>query len=133
MSIPEFISKQPPERQQLLAAIHQIIIQEDKNVAPGVGLMMGKEMILYNAPGIFKYGLSSVKNYMSLHVMPIYASPVLYSRYKAILDKAVFQKGCINFKTAEEMPLKIVEQLMADCSKIDLRAMKEAYLRSKKS
>jgi len=132
MSISKFILAQPSERQQLLQDIHTIIIETDKTIDAGVELMMGKEMIVYKAPGIFKYGLSSVKNYMSLHVMPIYASPVLYSKYKNLLPKATFQKGCINFKNGTEMPLQIVKQLIADCSKVDLQKIKEDYLRSKK-
>jgi hypothetical protein len=92
---------------------------------------MGKEMIVYKAPGIFKYGLSGLQNYMSLHVMPIYGSATLYSKYKNLLRKAKFQKGCINFKNEEEMPLEIVRQLMADCAKIDLLAIKEAYIKSR--
>jgi hypothetical protein len=93
--------------------------------------MMGKEMIIYNAPGSFKYGLSSVKNYMSLHVLPMYGSTILYNKYKVLLKEANFQKGCINFKNKDEMPLKIVKDLIADCSKIDLRALRENYLKSK--
>jgi len=92
---------------------------------------MGKEMIIYNASGSFKYGLSSVKNYMSLHVLPMYGSPILYEKYKGLLKEANFQKGCINFKNKDEMPLKIVKDLIADCSKIDLRAIRENYLKSK--
>ncbi len=92
---------------------------------------MGKDMIVYNAPGTFKYGLSSMKNYMSLHVMPIYGSETLYQKYKELLKDAKFQKGCINFKSKEEMPLNIVKALMADCSKIDLRVIKENYIKSK--
>jgi hypothetical protein len=95
--------------------------------------MMGKEMIVYKTSGIFKYGLSSVKKYMSLHVMPIYGSSVLYAKYKNLLQSANFQKGCINFKNAEEMPLEIVKQLIKDCSTIDLFKIKEAYIKSKKS
>ena len=132
MSISEFISGQLLERQRLLSQIHKIIIQEDKTVKAEVEPMMGKEMIVYKAPGIFKYGLSSVKNYMSLHVMPIYASPVLYSRYKDLLKTANFQKGCINFKNENEMPLNILKKLIEDCSKIDLRKIKEDYIKSKK-
>ena len=78
MSISEFISTQPEDRQALLSQLHKIITQKDKTVTPVIAPMMGKEMIIYNAPGSFKYGLSSVKNYMSLHVLPMYASPVLY-------------------------------------------------------
>jgi Domain of unknown function (DU1801) len=133
MSISQFISKQLPERQKILKEIHEIIIQIDKNVTAEVGSMMGKEMIVYRATGIFKYGLSSVKNYMSLHLMPIYGSPVLYSRYKKLLTKANFQKGCINFINEQEMPVAIVSQLIKDCSKINLQKIKEDYIKSKRS
>ena len=133
MSVSEFISGQLLERQRLLSQIHKIIVQEDKTVKAAVEPMMGKEMVVYKAAGIFKYGLSSVKNYMSLHVMPIYASPVLYSRYKNLLKTANFQKGCINFKNENEMPLDILKKLIEDCSKIDLRKIKEDYIKSKKS
>jgi hypothetical protein len=131
MSISDFITRQIPARLKLLAEIHEIIIQEDKSVKAAIEPMMGKEMIVYKAPGIFKYGLSSMKNYMSLHVMPIYGSPTLHSKYQQLLKNASFQKGCINFKTAEEMPLKIVRELIIDCSKIDLRAIKEEYTKSR--
>ena len=131
MSISEFISKQPIERQELLSQLHEIIIQKDKTVTAVIAPMMGKEMIIYNAPGIFKYGLSSVKNYMSLHVLPMYGSPVIYEKYKGLLSEANFQKGCINFKNKEEMPLNIVKNLIADCSGIDLLALREKYLKSK--
>ena len=131
MSISEFISAQPEERQELLSQLHEIIIQKDKTVTAVIAAMMGKEMIIYNAPGTFKYGLSSVKNYMSLHVLPMYGSTILYEKYKALLKEANFQKGCINFKNKDEMPLKIVKDLIADCSKIDLCALRENYLKSK--
>jgi len=131
MSISDFIAKQLPERQELLTQIHEAIIKEDKTVKADIEPMMGKEMIVYKASGFFKYGLSGMKNYMSLHVMPIYASTALYSKYKDLLSKANFQKGCINFKSKEEIPLKIVKQLISDCSKIDLLAIKEEYLKSK--
>jgi hypothetical protein len=131
MLISEFISNQPEERQKLLSQLHEIIIQKDKTVTPVIAPMMGKVMIIYNAPGSFKYGLSSVKNYMSLHVLPMYGSTILYNKYKVLLKEANFQKGCINFKNKDEMPLKIVKDLIADCSKIDLRALRENYLKSK--
>jgi hypothetical protein len=132
MPISEFISKQPPERQKILREIHEIIIQADKGIKAEIEPMMGKEMIVYKASGIFKYGLSSVKNYMSLHTLPIYGSPVLYSRYKNILRKAKFQKGCINFINEEDMPLDIVNQLIRDCSTIDLLKIKEDYVKSRR-
>lgn len=82
-------------------------------------------MIIYKANKVFKYGLASVKDYMSLHVLPMYGSQVIYGRYSRLLDKAKFQKGCINFKIAAEMPLPIVEGLIKDCEPIDLTAIME--------
>jgi hypothetical protein len=131
MSISAFISTQPEERQALLTQLHEIIIQKDKTVTPVIAPMMGKEMIIYNAPGSFKYALSSVKKYMSLHVLPMYMSPVLYEKYKGLMPAASFQKGCINFNNKDEMPLKTVKELIAECSKIDLRVIRENQLKSK--
>ncbi len=131
MSILEFISTQPEERQELLSQLHGIIMENDKTVTPEIAPMMGKEMIMYNAPGSFKYGLSSVKKYMSLHVLPMYVSTIIYEKYKGLLKEASFQKGCINFKSKDEMPLEIVKELIVVCSTIDLRAIREAQLKAK--
>lgn len=79
-----------------------------------------------------KYGLSSMKKHMSLHILPIYASPTLHSKYKALMPSASFQKGCINFKSSEELPMNILKQLLEDCAKIDLNKIREAYIQSKK-
>jgi len=127
-----YISHQPAERQPLLRELHRIITDNDPAVTSSVGTMMRIEMILYNAQGIFKYGMASVKNYMSLHVMPIYGSAALHSRYEQLLPKANFQKGCINFKEANEMPTEIVTELIKDCAKIDLLKFKQDYMRSRK-
>jgi hypothetical protein len=87
--------------------------------------MMGKEMILDKERGCFKYGLASVKNYMSIHVMPIYMNTPLHTKYRQLLPGAEFQKGCINFKDAVDMPIDVIRQLFADCSKISIAAMLE--------
>jgi hypothetical protein len=132
MTVTEFISKQLPERQTQLTALHDSIIKNDTTVKAEIGPMMGQEIIIYNAPGTFKYGLGSNKNHMTLHVLPMYGSSVIHSKYKALLSKAKFQKGCINFKNEDEMPLNIVEELIKDCSKIDMLKIREAYLKEKK-
>ncbi len=132
MEITKYIASQPLERQKILTNIHEAIIANDKSVKAEVGLMMGKEMIVYKGKGYMKYGLSSVKNYISLHAMPIYGSKVLHAKYKLLLKKANFQKGCINFINESEMPLEIIKELILDCSAIDLLKMKEEYLKSQK-
>ena len=132
MDIEDYILKQPLVRQNILTRIHWIIVEQDKSVTAQVQTMMGKEMIVYKGNGVMKYALSSVKNYISLHLMPIYGSPALHAKYANLLNKAKFQKGCINFKKAEEMPLEIVRELLNDCAKIDLIALIEMYKMNRK-
>jgi hypothetical protein len=132
MEIDAYITSQPEDRQKILSNIHRAIIENDKNVIASVELMMGKEMVVYKGKGVMKYGLASVKNYISLHVMPIYGSITLHSKYKRLLPLANFQKGCINFKNENEMPIDIVGELIIDCSSFDLIKMREEYLKSKK-
>ena len=130
--IRNYILTQPADRQSILSDIHSIILDKDRSVISEIAPMMGKEMIIYKSYGVMKYGLAGVKNYMSLHVLPIYGSKTLYEKYRSLLNKANFQKGCINFDTVEKMPLDIVGQLISDCSKVDLKKIREDYLKEKK-
>ncbi len=131
MSIQEFISQQAEDRQELLRSIHELILATDKTVSAAVEPMMGKDMIIYNAPGTFKYALASVKKHMSLHLLPMYSSETMYNTYNGLLKEATFQKGCINFKTKEEVPSAILKNLLRDCSKINLVAMRNEQLKQK--
>ena len=132
MPITTFLSKQDETRKEILHDLHQVIISGDATIVAEIGMMMGKEMIIYKSSGVFKYALGNGKQHMSLHLMPIYCSPTLHEKYKKLLSNAAFQKGCINFKSAEEMPLKIVQSLIGDCAKVDIRAILEEYKNKKK-
>jgi hypothetical protein len=131
-TIQHYIAQQPQERQKILTDLHNIILQYDPNVTPVIEPMMGKEMIIYKGKKMMKYGLASVTQYMSLHALPIYMNAPLHAKYKALLDKASFQKGCINFTSAEQMPPKLIGQFITECSAIDLEKIREEQLKSKK-
>jgi len=132
MEISTFISKIESPRKELMTSIHNLILKTNKQVKPEIEKMMGVEMIVYKQSGLFTYGLSSVKSHMSLHAMPIYMNPPLHGKYSKLLNKAKFQKGCVNFKSAEEMPLDVVKNLLSDCSKVDLIGIMEKHRAKKK-
>lgn len=125
MTPTEYIHEQSAEKQALLTGIHNTIIGYDKSIVPIVESMMGKQMILYKERGIMKYGLAVVKNYMSLHCMPIYMNPVLHAKYAALLPLAKLQKGCVNFSSATDFPLEIVSALITDCSTVSIADLLE--------
>ncbi len=126
-----YLSRQPLIRQNILTKIHETIVSTDKSIKAAVEPMMGNELIVYKGNGLMKYGLAGLKNYMTLHVMPIYGSTSLFLKYKLLLSKAKFQKGCINFNNEDEMPLDILYNLINECSSIDLVKIKEDYLKQK--
>lgn len=82
MTVSEYISGMPAERQVLLTTLHETIINNDPGVKAVVKPMMGKEMILYEERGYMKFGLASTKNYMSLHCLPMYMNSPLHAKYE---------------------------------------------------
>lgn len=132
-TIQDYIKRQPEDRQAILTSLHKVIIKNDSTVNAVIEPMMGKEMIIYKGKKMMKYGLANVKQYMSLHALPIYMHPTLHTKYKGLLDKASFQKGCINFTSAEQMPLAVVSQFIGECSGMDLEKIREDYLAGKKA
>lgn len=132
MTVPEFISSMPPERQALLSLLHETIVANDPTVTPVIKPMMGKEMILYEERSYMKYGLASTQKYMSLHCLPMYMNPALHAKYEKLLTAAKFQKGCINFSDAAELPTATAAALIAECSSINIAEMLENRKRKKK-
>lgn len=131
MTVTEYISSAPAERQAVLTTIHQTILANDPTVIPVIKPMMGKEMILYEERCYMKYGLTSTKNYMSLHCLPIYMNPPLHAKYAGLLPAAKLQKGCINFTDGEALPPKILTALIVDCSAISIATMLENRKKNK--
>jgi len=72
-TIMEYLTELDSSRSFIIKKLHQIILASDKNIDAEVGMMMGKQMIIYKEEGIFKYALSSSKDYLSLQLMTIYA------------------------------------------------------------
>lgn len=131
MTIPEYLNTLPEERKAYMTAVHEAIIANDNTVIPAVEAMMGKEMILYKERKYMKYGLSSVKNYISLHCLPMYGSPVLHAKFVALLPRAKFQKGCINFTGEDEVPLSAVAAITQACAGISIADLLETRDRKK--
>ena len=125
MTINEYISSAPAERQEALTALHEIIVANDPNINAVVKPMMGKDMILYEERCVMKYGLANVKAHISLHCLPMYMNPALHTKYESLLPAAKFQKGCINFTDATALPAVVSAALITECSVINIADMLE--------
>ena len=56
------------------------------------------------------------KNYVSCHLMPLYALPELRERVSPDLEKRMQGKSCFNFKKVEPELFDALEQLASECA-----------------
>jgi hypothetical protein len=71
----------------------------------------------YNGHPLWYVALASEKSYLSLHLMPIYADRTAEKRltdaFKAAGKKPNMGKACVRFKTADDLPLDAIGDLVA--------------------
>ncbi len=125
MTVAEYLSNQAPDRAEALTAIHDMVMETNKKLAADVSKMMGADMIIYTLKKQFVYALGSGKKHMSLHVLPMYMVKTIHEKYEKLFPKAKFQKGCINFSHANEMPPAVVHQLLTECAQVDMQSIME--------
>ena len=132
MEIDQYIDTLSDTEQQIIRQFRKAISENDNTVSESFGKFMSNpNAISFNEQGVFKYGLTVAKNYISFHSLVIYTNPELMEELKLKLPKAKFQKGCINFKTLDEFPASVLAEHIQVSSKIDFSPMINRYLKKK--
>ena len=129
MTATQFLKQLEEPRHSALSHLRKMIRVNVPKAVEKVTTMMGKEMIVYEYPaGTFFAAIASGKNYMSLHLMPLYCFPELVARNKSRLKGVKMGKACLNFKALEELPLDVIEEILRESAS----GSWEALLRSLK-
>lgn len=132
MEIDQYINTLSDSEQQVIRLFRKAIMENDSTVSESFGKFMSNpNAISFNEKGVFKYGLTVAKNYISFHSLVMYANPELMVALKLKLPRAKFQKGCINFKTLDEFPTSVLTEHIQNSSKIDFSPMINRYLKKK--
>ena len=118
MDAKTFLNALEEDRRKMLSPMRDIILKFDTEVTEEVSEMMGKEMLIYKQRDLFKYALASTKAHLSFHSMVLYGCPPVHLKFSKLLPKAKFQKGCINFKNLEQLPLSTFEELVRDSANV---------------
>ena len=125
MTPKQYLDSLPEDRKAIISKLRGFILKSDPLVKEVVSSMMGKEMLVYMQGDIMKYALSSVKQHISFHSMVMYCSSTtlggngLREKFEKLLPEAKFQKGCINFKNAIQLPLDIAEKFIKEMAKVE--------------
>ncbi|HEY6108947.1 MAG TPA: DUF1801 domain-containing protein [Gemmatimonadales bacterium] len=125
MTVPEFLDQLPPARRREVDRLRTII---RRHLPAGYEEVVSKRMLVYQVPlarypdtynkqPLWYVALASEKSYLSLHLMSIYGNAAQAERLKtgfmAAGKKLDMGKACIHFKTADELPLDAIGQVVA--------------------
>jgi hypothetical protein len=124
-AIMKFLAALPPERRRELGRVRDCIV---RNLPRGYEESLAGKILAYQVPlaaypdtyngqPLWYVGLAAQKNYLSLYLMCAYGSPDHAQRlkdgFKAAGKKLDMGKSCIRFKTADDLPLDVIGELVA--------------------
>lgn len=124
-TVASFLAGLPSDRRKELARVRTTI---RKNLPAGYQEVVRGQMIAYEVP-LAKYpdtyngqalwfaALAAPKSYLTLHLMPVYGSPELLRRltdgFRDAGKKLHIGKACIRFKTADDLALEVIGEIVA--------------------
>lgn len=146
-TIDQYIADLPEERQKTMEELRKVI---NKNIPKGFHEEMNYGMIGYVVPhSLYPNGyhcdpklplpflaMASQKNSINIYHMGIYADPALLKWFttefpKHSTKKLDMGKSCIRFKKAEDIPFKLIGELVSKMSVKDWIAMYEKNYKKK--
>jgi hypothetical protein len=123
----EYIASLKEDRQAIITSIRNVLL---KKLPKGFKEGIGYGMLSYSVPhSMYPNGyhcdpkqplpfisIGSTKNHISLHHLGLYGSTSLLEWFvaewpKYSTKKLDMGKGCVRFKKAEDVPLKLIEEL----------------------
>lgn len=136
-----YLESLPPDRRTTLSAVRKVI---RANLPSGFKEMTGYGMICYGVPlktypttyngqPLCYAALAAHKNYCALYLMGVYGDPsqqkALEQAFKKAGKKLDMGKSCIRFKTADDLPLEAIGQLVG---RVSLESFIATYEASRK-
>ncbi|MGY3087883.1 hypothetical protein ACVWYF_000909 [Hymenobacter sp. UYAg731] len=123
ISFDDFIAALPAERQRPATQVWQLV---RRAVPAGYTEHIGPKYLEFRAGKEMAIGLANQKNYLSLHLVPMYLMPELQEQLAAAAPRLKMGKGCVNFKMVEELPLAVLAEVIAATSLADYVATMQA-------
>jgi 5,10-methenyltetrahydromethanopterin hydrogenase len=111
-SYSDYIASLPAERK---AAVEEVWKAVRESMPAGYTEEFSPKYLTFAAGGEMYVALANQKNYITLHLIPIYVFPELKAKLDNSDKKPKVGKGCVNFLSAEELPLDIIGQIIGSC------------------
>ena len=137
-----YLASLPPERRKVIAAVRAVV---RKHLPTGYVETMNWGMLSYEIPlsrypgtynkqPLMYLALAAQKNNYALYMMNLYANSALKDKLVAayaVADRRLdMGKGCLRFRTLEELPLDVIAEIVAATS-VECRIEAEERARKK--
>ena len=124
-SVSAFLTSLPGERRREVERVRKLIRQ---HLPAGYEEVVSNKMLVYQVPlkaysdtyngrPLWYAALASQKSYLSLHLMPVYKNKTLAQRledgFRAAGKKLNMGQACIRFKTADDLQLHVIGEIIA--------------------
>ena len=124
-TVTQYLSALPPERAAELKRVRAAI---RRALPKGYEEAVSETLITYQVPlatypdtynkqPLWLAALGAPKTTLTLHLMPVYASPVLLGRlkdgFRAAGKRLDMGKACIHFTTADDLALECISEIVA--------------------
>ena len=123
-----YLASLPPERRKVIAAVRKLVKQ---NLPDGYVETMNWGMLCYEIPlktypvtynkqPLMYMALAAQKNNYALYMMNVYGNTKLMDKlvaaYKASGTRLDMGKGCLRFKSLDELPMDVIGEIVASTS-----------------
>jgi hypothetical protein len=127
-TIEAYLAELPPERRAVIERVREVV---NRHLPAGYGETLSFGMIAwgvplerypktYNKQPLAYAALAAQKHYNALYLMSVYGNPAAEGKLRAAFDAAGlkfdFGKSCLRFRTAEDLPLDAIGELIAATS-----------------
>ncbi len=128
-SYQEFLSDLPIDRKTEVEKVWQVVRD---NVPDGYSEEIDEKYLSFKVDKDWYVGLANQKNYISLHLLPIYIYPEFRAKFDEANRKVKCGKGCINFKSAEDLPLETIAEIISSTPAESYKAKIQSLKKQKK-
>ena len=143
-TVEEYLYGLSPERREAVSAVRQAVLS---NLPDGYEEIMDFGMIAYVVPlarvpktynghPLMYAAISSEKNYVSVHLMNVYADPEttqwFLDNYKATGKRLDMGKSCVRFRKLDDLPLDLIGEAVGRTPMEEWIALYEASSPAKK-
>ena len=125
MTVAALLASLPADRRKEVKRVRDVI---RKNLPAGYEETVGGGMLVYQVPlerypdtyngrPLWYAALASMKSYLSLHLMPVYGDKALAKKladgFRKAGKKLDIGKACVRFKSADDLALDVIGDIVA--------------------